>query len=92
MPLVQNDNTLTDWQLFTVTVPPTIDKLSTIIPIVQERVDIRKASSDREYTSKFQYLEMLQLPAEQQLIVQKSHLRRQKPVWLRWRRHALAKY
>src|ERR1700730_1070644 len=59
------------------TIQATLDKLSTIIPIIQERVDIRKASSDREYTSKFQYLEMLQLLAEQQqeLIVQKSHLR-----------------
>jgi hemolysin D len=59
------------------TIQATIDKLSTVIPIVQERVDIRKASSDREYTSKFQYLEMVQLLVEQQqeLIVQKSHLR-----------------
>ena len=56
------------------TIQATIDKLSTVIPIVQQRVDIRKASSDREYTSKFQYLEMVQLLVEQQqeLIVQKS--------------------
>ena len=39
------------------TIQATIDKVSTVIPIVQERVDIRKTSSDREYTSKFQYLE-----------------------------------
>jgi hemolysin D len=59
------------------TIQATIDKLSAIIPVIQERVDIRKASSDREYTSKFQYLEMVQLLLEQQkeLIVQKSHLR-----------------
>jgi hemolysin D len=59
------------------TIQATIDKLLTIIPILQERVDIRKASSDREYTSKFQYLEMVQLLVEQQqeLIVQKNHLR-----------------
>jgi hemolysin D len=59
------------------TIQATIDKLSTIIPILQERVDIRKASSDREYTSKFQYLEVIQLLVEQQqeLIVQKNHLR-----------------
>jgi len=59
------------------TIQATINKLSTIIPIVQERVDIRKTSSDREYTSKFQYFEVMQILAEQQqeLIVQKSHLR-----------------
>jgi hemolysin D len=58
------------------TIQATIAKLSTIIPILQERVDIRKASSEREYTSKFQYLEVMQLLAEQQqeLLVQKSHL------------------
>jgi hemolysin D len=62
------------------TIQATIDKLSRIIPIVQERVDIRKSSSDREYTSKFQYLEMMQLLAEQEeeLIVQKSRLREAK--------------
>lgn len=62
------------------TIQATIDKLATIIPILQERVDIRKASSDREYTSKFQYLEMMQLLVEQQqeVIVQKSHLREAK--------------
>ncbi|MGY4286412.1 HlyD family type I secretion membrane fusion protein [Bradyrhizobium sp. LM2.7] len=59
------------------TIQATIDKLSTLIPIIQQRVDIRKASSDREYTSKFQYLEIVQLMVEQQreLVVQKSHLR-----------------
>jgi hemolysin D len=59
------------------TIQATIDKLLTIIPILQERVDIRKASSDREYTSKFQYLEVTQLLVEQQqeLIVQKNHQR-----------------
>ena len=59
------------------TIQATIDKLSTVIPIIQQRADIRKASSDREYTSKFQYLEIMQLLVEQQreLIVQRSHLR-----------------
>jgi hemolysin D len=59
------------------TIQATIDKISTVIPIIQQRVDIRKASSDREFTSKFQYLEIVQLLIEQQreLIVQKSHLR-----------------
>jgi hemolysin D len=59
------------------TIEATIAKLSAIGPIVQQRVDIRKASSDREYTSKFQYLEMQQLLVEQQqeLLVQRSHAR-----------------
>jgi hemolysin D len=58
------------------TTQATIEKLSAIIPIVQERVDIRKQSSDMEYTSKFQYFEMLQSLVEQQqeLIVQRSRL------------------
>jgi hemolysin D len=44
---------------------------------VQQRVDIRKTSSDREYTSKFQYYETLQslVEEQQELLVQKSHLR-----------------
>src|SRR6266436_2348036 len=75
----------------------TIDKLSTVIPIIQERVDIRKASSDREYTSKFQYLEMMQLLVEQQreLIVQKSHLREAEAsvaALVEARRHAVAEF
>lgn len=58
------------------TIQATIDKLSAVVPIVQERVDIRKASSDREYTSKFQYLEIVQMLVEQQreLVVQQNHL------------------
>jgi hemolysin D len=57
------------------TVEATIAKLTAVLPIVQQRVDIRKASSDREYTSKFQYLEMQQLLVEEQqeLLVQRSH-------------------
>jgi hemolysin D len=59
------------------TIEATITKLSTIIPLVQQRVDIRKTSSDREYTSKFQYYETLQslVEEQQELLVQKSHLR-----------------
>jgi hemolysin D len=59
------------------TIQATVGKLSAIVPIVQQRVDIRKVSSDQEYTSKFQYLEMVQLLVEQQqeLIVQQSRLR-----------------
>jgi hemolysin D len=59
------------------TIEATVAKLSAVVPIVQQRVDIRKASSDKEYTSKFQYLEMQQLLVEQQqeLLVQQSHAR-----------------
>jgi membrane fusion protein, hemolysin D len=59
------------------TTAASIAKLSSVMPIVQERVDIRKASSDKEYTSKFQYLEIQQLLVEQQqeLLVQRSHAR-----------------
>jgi len=48
------------------TLQANIAKLAAVMPIVQQRVDIRKASSDREYTSKFQYLEIQQLLVEQQ--------------------------
>ena len=59
------------------TIQATVGKLSAIIPILQERADIRKASSDQEYTSKFQYLEVLQALVEQQqeLKVQQKRLR-----------------
>jgi hemolysin D len=59
------------------TIQATVGKLSAVVPIVQQRVDIRKLSSDQEYTSKFQYLEMVQLLVEQQqeLMVQRSRLR-----------------
>jgi hemolysin D len=59
------------------TIQATIGKLSAIVPIVQQRVDIRKVSAEQEYTSKFQYLEIVQLLVEQQqdLVVQRSRLR-----------------
>ena len=59
------------------TIQATIGKLSAIVPILQQRVDIRKVSADQEFTSKFQYLEMVQLLVEQQqeLMVQRSKLR-----------------
>jgi hemolysin D len=59
------------------TIEATIAKLTAVVPIVQQRADIRKESSDKEYTSKFQYLEMQQLLVEQQheLLVQQSHAR-----------------
>jgi hemolysin D len=59
------------------TIEATIGKLNAVIPVIQQRVDIRKASSDREYTSKFQYYEIAQQLVEEQheLVVQQSHLR-----------------
>ena len=58
------------------TIRATVGKLSAVVPLLQQRADIRKISADQEYTSKFQYLEMLQLLVEQQqdLIVQRSRL------------------
>lgn len=58
------------------TIQSTLDKLSAVIPIVQERVDIRKTSSEREYTSRYQYLEILQSLTEEQreIAVQQNHL------------------
>jgi membrane fusion protein, hemolysin D len=58
------------------TIQATVEKLSAIIPVVQQRVDIRKASSDKEYTSKYQYFEIVQqlVEEQQELIVQQTHL------------------
>ena len=54
-----------------------IHKLEATIPVVQQRVDIRKALMERELSSKITYYEILQLLVEQQeeLRVQNSHLR-----------------
>ena len=48
-----------------------------MIPVIQQRVDIRKTLMDKELGSKLTYFEVLQLLVEQQeeLGVQKSHLR-----------------
>src|SRR6195256_969219 len=56
------------------TAAATIRKLETTIPVIQQRVDIRKALMDRELGSKLTYFEVLQLLVEQQeeLGVQKS--------------------
>ena len=53
-----------------------IHKLEAMIPVVQQRVDIRKALMERELSSKITYYEILQLLVEQQeeLRVQNSHL------------------
>ena len=57
------------------TTAATIHKLETTIPVIQQRVDIRKSLTDRELGSKLTYFEVLQLLVEQQeeLGVQKSH-------------------
>ena len=58
------------------TIQATIGKLSAIVPIIQQRVDIRKISAEQEFTSRFQYLEIVQQLVEQQqeLVVQRSRL------------------
>ena len=58
------------------TTAATITKLESTLPVVQQRVDIRGALYNREFGSKLQYLETLQLLIEQQqdLGVQKSKL------------------
>jgi hemolysin D len=55
----------------------TIHKLEKMIPVVQQRVDIRKTLMERELSSKVAYFEILQLLVEQteELSVQKSHQR-----------------
>jgi hemolysin D len=59
------------------TTAATIHKLGAMIPVIQQRVDIRKTLMERELSSKLTYFEILQLLVEQQeeLSVQKSHLR-----------------
>lgn len=58
------------------TTAATIHKLEELIPVVQQRVDIRKTLMERELSSKLGYFEILQQLVEQQeeLNVQKSHL------------------
>ncbi len=58
------------------TISATIHKLETLIPVIQQRVDIRKILMDKELGSKLTYYEILQLLVEQQqeLAVQNSHL------------------
>ncbi len=58
------------------TIAATIHKLEAMIPVVQQRVDIRRTLMERELSSKITYFETLQLLVEQQeeLNVQKSHL------------------
>ena len=58
------------------TISATIHKLEVLIPVIQQRVDIRKILMEKEIGSKLTYYEILQLLFEQQeeLTVQKSHL------------------
>jgi hemolysin D len=58
------------------TIAATIHKLETTIPVIQQRVDIRKTLMDKELGSKLTYFEILQALVEQQedLVVQRSHL------------------
>jgi len=56
------------------TIGALVEKLEATIPVVQQRVDIRRTLHDKELTSKLTYLESYQLLIEQQrdLAVQKS--------------------
>src|SRR6185436_8939231 len=59
------------------TVAATISKLEAVIPVVQQKVDVRRALYDREFSSKLQYLENLQqlIETQKELAVQQSHHR-----------------
>src|SRR5262249_29190336 len=59
------------------TTAATIRKLETTIPVIQQRVDIRKTLMEKELGSKLTYFEILQLLLDQQqeLAVQTSRLR-----------------
>jgi membrane fusion protein, hemolysin D len=75
----------------------TIHKLEAMIPVVQQRVDIRKTLMEKELGSKLTYFETFQLLVEQQedLSIQKSHLHEAEAAvaTLReTRRQALAEY
>jgi hemolysin D len=56
------------------TATASIAKLEAVIPIIQQRVDVRGALYNREFSSKLQYLETLQqlVDQKQELEVQKS--------------------
>ena len=58
------------------TIAATIRKLEATIPVIQQRVDIRKTLVDKELGSKLTYFEALQqlVEEQQELGVQKSHL------------------
>lgn len=58
------------------TVAATIDKIEASLPVLEQRLDIRKTLYDHSTGSKANYLELLQSYVEQQhdIAVQKSHL------------------
>jgi hemolysin D len=58
------------------TISATIHKLDALIPVIEQRVEIRKTLMEKEIGSKLTYFEIQQLLVEQQeeLKVQKSHL------------------
>jgi hemolysin D len=70
------DRQLAQRQAEWVTTTATIEKLKTIIPYIEQRVDIRKSLSDKELGSKITYLETVQQLNEsrQELAVQKKRL------------------
>jgi hemolysin D len=59
------------------TIAATIHKLDALLPVTQQRVEIRKILMEKEIGSKLTYYETLQLQIEQQeeLGVQRSHLK-----------------
>ena len=58
------------------TTAATIAKIEATIPLLQQRVDVRKYLADKEYGSKLQYLTEMQdlVGLQQELLVQKSHV------------------
>src|SRR6266567_2231963 len=58
------------------TTAATIAKIEATIPLLQQRVDVRKYLADREYGSKLQYLTEMQdlVGLQQELLVQKSRI------------------
>jgi hemolysin D len=58
------------------TINANVDKLSAILPIIQQRLDIKQVLYSREAGSKVNYLEMLQgfVEAQHELLVQKSRI------------------
>jgi hemolysin D len=58
------------------TTAATIAKIEATIPLLKQRVDVRKYLADKEYGSKLQYLTEMQdlVGLEQELMVQKSHI------------------
>jgi hemolysin D len=58
------------------TTAATIAKIEATLPLLQQRVDVRKYLADKEYGSKLQYLTEMQdlVGLQNELLVQKSHI------------------